>query len=220
MEGLRLAIALLLTGYAFAGTEPRPKVLDYPVHVSIEELELGAEYLVHSFSNGKQSYFTPDYLVIEVAVYPAKGREIEINNGQFALRINRKKQTLGPQPPGFVAASLKYPDWTWHPGVTATAGIGDEGVTIGRQPRVNRFPGDPTEQQTRLPRVPGAAKPEPPEESRADVVVVEKALLEEPARFPASGFLYFPYSGKAEKIKALDLIYQGLAGEVVLTMLP
>ena len=38
--------------------------------MSFANQALGAEYMVHSFGSNGQMFFTEDYLVVEVALYP------------------------------------------------------------------------------------------------------------------------------------------------------
>jgi hypothetical protein len=174
------------------------------------DLGLGAEYLVHSFSAGRQTFVAPRYLVVEVAVLPAKGQAVELGAGQFLLRINGKpKDVLQSEAPAFVAASLKYPDWEGSRGLQTEVGLGP--VTIGRPPTVGRFPGDSREPQPRMP--PGAPDQNPAglereENLTAPEAVVDAALPEGRATGPVSGHLYFPYRGKVKSLKSLELIFQ------------
>lgn len=206
-----------------SGTTPKGAAGDYPVQGKAGELALGAEYLVHSVSSGQQTFVAPDYLVVQVAVYPPKGQPVEISAGQFRLRINGKKGTLYPQAPGFVAASLKYPDWEYRPTLEAGAGIGGGGVTIGRPNPVERFPGDrrPTEGSAPPPpqvpaQVPGGVEKQPAQ--TAAEAVVDAALPEGRATGPVSGHLYFPYKGKLKSIKSLELIFEQGERQTVLKL--
>ena len=47
------ALAGLLA--AQSGTAPKASAQDYPVHAKLEKLSIGAEYLVHSFSRGRET---------------------------------------------------------------------------------------------------------------------------------------------------------------------
>src|SRR5579863_3176985 len=141
------ALALVSASWLFgqaAGTAPKPAPTDYPVHAAFGALAIGAEYLVHSIPAGDQTLFAADYLVVEVAVFPGHGTPVEIGTLSFGLRINGRKQLIYPDAPGFVAASLKYPDWEPHANAQARVGVGenDTGVIIGAPPAVGRFPGD------------------------------------------------------------------------------
>lgn len=201
------------------GTEPKAAPGDYPARATLDKLAIGAEYLVHSFFGHGQTFFTSDYLVVEVALFPARDETLTVSQGQFTLRINGKKQPILPQAPGFVAASLKYPDWVRRPTLEAAAGTGNAGVILGRPERVERFPGDPRPRQTRLPQPPRTPEAEKEPPVSADQVVSETALPEREARGPISGYLYFAYKGKTKSIRSLELIYAGPAGTAVLKLL-
>ena len=199
--------------------EPRPKPSEYSQQAKLPKATLAAEFLAHSYSGEGRMFFTEEYFVIEVAIYPEKGETIELNNSQFQLRLNGKKQTLFPQNPEMAAASIKYSDWVNRPHVEATAGVGDDTVTVGRpRPQQGPFPGGGPN-QTPMPRAPepdyknqGERKaPQSPGD-----VVKETALEQGPHKAPVAGHLYFPYAGKAKSLKSIELLYNGPAGEAVL----
>jgi hypothetical protein len=208
----------LWTAAAQNGTRPKDKPTDYPAHTTSDQVVLGAEYLVHSVPGAGETYFVPNYLVVEVACFPAKGARPNLQAGQFTLRINGKRDVVFPQAPSFVAASLKYPDWERRPRLVGEAGP----VIIGRPERVERFPGDPRPGRTRLPeppRAPDTGSPREPAMS-AEELVVDAALPEGEAAGPVSGYLYFAYRGKTKKIKSLELLWSGGEEPVVLELLP
>jgi hypothetical protein len=206
------ALWLLLAATACAqGTTPKLKPEDYPVHVRLGELGIAADYLVHSIPGFGRTYVAEAYLVVEVAMFPARGQTAEVKAGGFAMRLNGKKERLSPQAPEFVAASLKYPDWTSGPSATVRGDVGNTGVILGRPAPTERFPGDPSGR--RLPNPPRA----PDAENRsgqdaapavtAPEAVLSSALPEGPTRFPVSGCLYFAFKGKLKSIKSLELLY-------------
>lgn len=218
--------ALLLAAPLLAADlkPPRTEPSHFPVQATAGSLTIAAEYLVRGLPAGRQVFFVRDFLVVEVALFTAKGTEASVKSGAFSLRLNNERIPLQPASPGAVAASFKYDDWTQRPTVEATAGVGDAGVLIGRPQRSERFPGDPSVGQRRLPnpprvetqpdrsgieRVPG----EKPEEA-----AVALALPEETITAPARGYLYFPYSGKTKSIKKAVLLFQGAHGEVTLNL--
>jgi hypothetical protein len=178
-----------------------------------------AEFQVRSISGGGGVFISEDHIVIEVTVTPPEKREIAVSHSQFTVRMNGKKRVLLPASPQFVAASFKYPDWYEPRGMQAQAGP----VILGRPEISERFPGDPTPSRTRLPRAPRAPEPESrsgveQEEARPEELAVSKALLEGPASLPVTGYLYFPYRGAIKKIKSLELIYKGPAGDATIKL--
>lgn len=61
--------------------EPKRKAADYPASARGEGFEIGA--LVYTLQAGKDSFFVPDYLIVEVAVFPAKGEALDLSAGHF-----------------------------------------------------------------------------------------------------------------------------------------
>lgn len=209
---------------AQAGVEPKAAATDYPVHAAAGEIAIGAEYLVHSYSHDGQTYFAPDYLVVEIGLFPQKGREVPISSGQFMLRINGKKDVLLPEPPGFVGASLKYSDWERKPRVETGVGIGGADVIIGRRVPTPRFPGDRREEARRTPPViqapgqvsSGVEREEPVTPGEA---AVASALPDGSYTKAAAGNLYFRYSGKTKSIKKLELLFRQGEQETTLRLM-
>lgn len=224
LAAIAAVCTLLAAQTAPEGTPVKPKAADYPIHARAGNLEIAAEYMVRSFGLDGQMFATGDYLVVEVALFPPRGETLTVSTAAFTLRMNGRKQLIHPQAPGFVAASLKYPDWQQSPRLEAGAGTGNTGVIIGRPDPVERFPGDPRA-RTRLPAPPRAPGPENRSgierkpEPAADEIAVRAALPEGPARGPVSGFLYFAYRGKMKSVKSLELVYSGPEGTTALKLL-
>ena len=183
---------------------PRSKASDYPAHLTLPSMEIGAEYMVHSIPAEKGDYFAKEYLVVEVAIFPATKQNPKISSGRFTLRINNKS-TLLAQSAGMVAAALKYPDWEQRPQMTAQAG-----PLIYGAPQVGRFPGDPTQTHP-LPRpAPGQAdsgNTEQQTELPIEEAISHAALPEGVIAEHVKGCLFFRFDGKLKSIKSLDLIY-------------
>ncbi len=214
-------IAALLTAYCAlaageSGTTPKPKPELYPVRAEAEGITIAAEYMLHTIASDKQSFVVPDYLVIELAVYPNKGVRPAISAGSFTLRMNGKSGELFPQTPGIVSASLKYSDWENPRGLEVGAGP----VILGRRRPVGRFPGD---------RRADEGYPQPRVETRqstdygdrkltAPEAVIEWALPEGEAGGPVSGFLYYAFKGKPKSIRSLELIYRQGSSQIPLRL--
>lgn len=207
-----LLLCLSLLGAVFAqGTPPKEKPEDYPVHAQARSAGLGAEFMVHSFSSGEQTYLVRHYLVVEVALFPPKGQVVDVHSGNFMIRINGKKQELLPQPPSLVASAVAHPDWEDSPRVQADAGAGPAGVSLGR-PRQVQIPGMPIPgqqgpQPTQVPRDNPSGLP-PRDPVKPELIVLETALPQGEHRGPVSGFLYFAYSRKTSSIRSLELRYE------------
>jgi len=196
------------------GTVPKTSAQDYPAHCKLDKLSIGAEYLVHSFSSGADMFIARDFLVVEVALFPAKGETIVASPAQFTLRINGRKTALEPQPPELVVASLKDPDLRNHPAVQG--GVGP--VIFGAPQPVERFPNDPTVR----PPYPSPGRSQAGVDQRSPVkaedLVVDAALPAGEHHGPVSGYLYFAYRGNLKHIRSLELLFAGPAGPVSLPL--
>ena len=180
------------------------------MHAQARSADVGAEFMVHSFSGSEQTYLVKGFLVVEVALYPPEGRTVDVHSGNFMMRVNGRKQELLPQPPSLVASALTHPEWDGPSRVEAGAGMGDARVTLG-QHRPAQIPGIPmpaqVPQSTRVPKDDPSGLP-PRELVKPEKLVLDTALPQGEARRPVSGFLYFAYSGKASSIKSLELRYE------------
>jgi len=196
--------------------DAKPKAADYPLHTSVGDVSIGAEYLVHSIPVGDQTYLAADYLVVEVAVYPKAHDPIVITDETFTLRVNGKKQVIYPQSPGFVAASMKYPDW--EPRVSKEVSVGP--VVIGRPTPVGRFPDDT--RGNRLPKAPKAPDDQRNIEQQAPDdpadVLARVGLPQGEVSKPVTGFLYFHYKARPKSIHSVELVCQTKAGSSTLQL--
>jgi hypothetical protein len=214
---MRSLCLLLLASTAFAqGTDPKAKPDDYPVQAEAKVLGqpvgVGSEFMVHSFSRGEETYIAPDFLVIEVALFPVKGASLTVSPSQFSLRINGKKQVLVPQSPQLVASSLTHSEWRSGPRFEAGGGLGGIGIGTG-QPRPANIPGQP-QPGTGIPPNPGGVSQDNPDgvatrpHVKPEELAVQTALPSGDFRKPVSGFLYFSFKGKSSSIKSLELLYE------------
>lgn len=201
-------LALLVLCAASAQYEVPRKANEYPAHAVWPQFDVGAEYLIHSVPSESGSIYARDYLVIEVAIYPSKG-PVTVLSSHFVLRVNDRKAALYPESPGFVAASVKYPNWSQDRSAVGTAQVGDGTVMIGPRP-ASRFPGDPTASAPPVgtqPRTEEDPKPEPGPTVSVEDLIARAALPEGEARVPWKGCLYFAYDGKLKSIHKLELEY-------------
>jgi hypothetical protein len=199
----------LAAGLSFAqGTKPKPAPTDYDVHLSDGPLDVGAEYMVHSFSNGEQMYLAEKFLVVEIALYPVmKADEVNVDMHKIGLRINNKT-LLQPVDPKQVAGSLKPSRWGMQSGgMNGGIGAGPINIPMGGQ--------SPYPPQQRTPNPPRAPEQDPPggierNKTNAEDVLLETALPPGPHKGAVSGFVYFFYNGKSSSLKSVDLEYNSV----------
>jgi len=209
---MRYLLLLCSIFLLFGGTETKPKVDDYEVHAQAKNVAIGAEYTVHSFSRGEQMFIANDYLVMEVALFPAKGATIDVLRGDFSLRIN-KKEPLDAAEPTLVVAQMEHPEWQPprdRPHPEGGVAVGNIGVVINA-PQANPNP-FPTSRTTGAPPPVEIPKDNPSGVTKQQVdpsaLLLATALEEGQHHAPISGFLYFPFRGNLKSIKTLELLYQ------------
>lgn len=212
--------AIAALGLQAQSLTPREKAEDYPAHAALKDgFTLAADYLVHTLpvKNGA-ALLAGDYLVIEIAAYGPKISKIDLSLGNFTLRVNGKTE-LTPESAGTVAASIKFPDWRTKPHVELEGGTGNSTVGYG-QPRVARFPGDPTApppRQNPLPEQnPAGLEKDPP--VSIEQRVQASALGTGEMSPPFAGLVFFPFQGKTKKIKTLEVVYESPQGRAVLKL--
>ena len=208
---MRVFLLFLAAALAYAqGTKPKPAPADYEVHLSDGPLDIGAEYMVHSFSNGEDMFIAEQFLVVEVALYPLmKDDQVNVDYKKFGLRLN-SRTLLAPVPPAQVADALRGTPWfrqDQQPGLNGSVGAGPIDYPVGG--------GSPYPPQRRAPNPPRAPDPDPPggiERTRvsAEEVLRQTALPPGPHKGPVSGFVYFYYKGKPSSLKTVELDYDGL----------
>jgi hypothetical protein len=205
---MRHLACLFVATLAWAqGTDPRPKADEYDVHTRVIGVEIGAEYMVSSFSGQGKTFIAPDHLVVEVALFPPKGEMAAVGAGDFALRVDGR--VLRPITAQMVVTAMQRQEWKQPKGVQATAGMGNDTVTLGGPQR--QIP--PYGRTGRTPPAPRAPDPDyrgnvpAGEPVKAEELVVSTALPEGTFKGPVSGFLYFPFTGKVTRIRTVELLY-------------
>lgn len=207
----RLICATWLVGAAAPslaneGTVTKAKPSEYPAHIRTAEFTLAADYTVRTVVAPARTVFLKDYLVVEVAIFPELGKPVLASGSRFRLRLNGSKGVFYPQSAGMVAASLRYADWEHNRELTVQAGP----VILGRTPASGRFPGDP-EAASRAPvpsPVPSETVKQRPEAVSDEEIVTEFALREAPVTLPVSGYLYFAWKGKPQKLSKVELLFE------------
>jgi hypothetical protein len=197
------------------GTPPKASASEYPITGHWANLDLGADYMVHSFGTGEQLYMAENFLVVEIALFPEKGQSVTVEYGPFQLQINGKKTLLQPLAPAFAASNLNRRDPNQGGPLAGInlGGIGIGGGGGGGQRGGSPYPGGPDDQR-RLPtppRAPGTDDSEMKPVVRAEDILVRTALPGGTFKGPVSGFLYFPYAGKASSVKTADLWFHDVA---------
>jgi|SRR5579871_1012637 len=210
--GFRALSAVSLVSLALSAQEPaRVKASDYPAHIKLSNVELGARYLGHNVPARRGVYVLKDFLVVEMGVFPTLKDPVHIETFRFTLQVNGTKNPVA-QPARYVATAAKYKNADWQAHSTAAPA---QEVTFGGEPTHQRFPGaddDPSP----MPRSSIALQPESSGDSTAvepvNISVTNAALPEGPVSLPTKGCLYFRFDGNSEAIRSLELVYDSPSG--------
>ena len=187
------------------GMPPRATPGDYPSRAQAGDVTVAAEFMGHSVPRPEGPLSTEEYVVVETGFFGSQAERIKLSTEDFSLRVNGKKTPLSSQPYGFVVRSLKDPQWA--PPVPAGSSKSSK-TSFG-----NGGQGDSTSTP--------APVHVPIELQRAMAQHLQKASLPEGDRsLPQAGLIYFPYRGKVESIRSIELIYAGPAGKATLTLQP
>lgn len=208
---------------ALKGTAPRESAARYPVHGELDGVAIGAALLT---PDEVQHAFTTDLnrccSVVEVALYPDKGKALEIAREDFTFRVAGTHTPAKPAGPNLLALTLQQ-------AASARRDIspsGSVGVVYGTGGGY-----DPTTGQTRGRGVStsvamgvgvGGSGGKPASTGRAreimEAELSEKGLPEGIVSAPVAGYLYFPLTTK--KKKAARQLEYTLAGQNVVLALP
>lgn len=210
---------------AMVAQSAAPRTVEaYPARVTLGNVALAAEFMVHAIPTANGAYFSKDYLVVDAAFFSALPSRLALSASYFTLRVDGKKTVILPQAPGMVIRSIESPEWTDRasPTVIGGVGVGNSTVILGPRAPTGRFPGDPTVRRPPVSVPPAQTSHDTTEKTPAppaDEQILASAMPETERSLPISGLLFFAYKGKAEKIKSVELIYEGPAGKATLKLL-
>jgi len=184
------------------GMPPRAAPSDYQAQARAGAVTIAAEFKGHAIPPPEAPLTTEEYVVVEVGLFGEPGARTTISSGDFSLRINGKKEPLPSEPYGLVLASVKDPEY--------------EPPKPAAKSKTNIGGGDRQDDGG-----PPAPVKIPIELQRAMAKRVQKATLAEGDRaLPQAGLIYFPYRGKTQRIRSLELIYAGSAGKAAFPLQP
>lgn len=198
-----LTLPLLATGPQ--GTVPRGMALEYPAHAQANGATIGARLLtakqVHSsFSTDLNSCC----LVVEVALYPAKGKSIDVSLNDFALQAGNTDHAVKPSSATLLAAELQKHNEPstgtnvqvspvvhvgYESGVDPITGQRVHGVDYGVGVGVGVGGSDPSMSPASTPR----------DRDVMQLELSEKGLPQVDTSAPVAGYIYFRLSKDSKK---------------------
>ena len=195
------------------GMPARATPADYQTHVQAGTLTIAADFDGHSIPTlDGTTLSTPEYVVVETAVFGPPGARIKLSIDDFALRIKGKKVPLPSEPYGLVVKSVKDPEWEPPEVAQAKEAKSKTSLSSGEED---------TQVQKGEPKATPTPVKVPVEVQRAWAQRVQKVTLPEGDRaLPLAGLIFFQYRGKTQGIHSIELIYAGPAGKASLTLQP
>lgn len=220
-----LASFALISTLACAGDgrAPRASSADYPVRqdtkdATIAAVRVPAEQLNKSFP----SDLAKKYIVVEVAIYPKDGANVEIAAKDFSLRLGETGEAH-PDTAEEVAwmwrpHNTPRPDTNGNTHVTAETGVivasGQDPATGRRVNSVGTYEGVGV---SNYPTQPPPASSSRVDADRLETKLDNWALPEGKTTSPIAGYLYFPLPSKKPK-GALRLEYERGNSTATLTL--
>jgi hypothetical protein len=187
------------------GLPPRATPGDYPSQTQVGAVTIAAEFKGHSVPTSEGTLTTSDYIVVEAAFFGPPDSRLKLSVDDFSIRVNGKKVSLPAQPFGMVFHSLKDPELEPPASAKNKTNVNSGGAGAGGGQ------GDPPPTPPKVPF----------ETIRSQQQRTQKASMAEGDRLlPQAGLIYFPYTGKAEKIQKLELTYEGPAGKATFALQP
>ena len=204
------------------GTRPRSEASKYPISAEKEGFKLGARLL--SKHEVMQTFVTDlhrAYVVVEVALYPAKD-EIDTANNDFTLQISGMDAEFRPQDPTLIAADLQEAAPAQRQvGIVPYGSVGYESGPRRNDPYGNQTGGRGVRTSVGVGVI---LDRNPPASTSQDQRVMEqeledKGLPEGVTDAPIAGYLYFAVE-KLPKNAEHRLEYQMEHGEKLVLLLP
>ena len=212
----KFALFAAVLGCALASAQnppaPRASATEYPASQMQPQYSIGAKVL--SKTQIQNSFAAPlagRYVVVEIGIYPANGKTLDLQKAAFALRTADGKDMVNPAAPEEIASILQqrppssrdvalyptanvgYVTWPVYNG-TGTKQVGGPVVGVGLGVGVNQSTSTATTDSDR---------------KTMETELRDKQLKEGEASKPVAGYLYFPITTK-DRVQ-YQLEYRGLA---------
>ncbi|HLJ45579.1 MAG TPA: hypothetical protein VKU01_06210 [Bryobacteraceae bacterium] len=235
------ALSVLLLTAGSPGIRPRSDASSYPAHQEQANLSIGAALIPHEQA---KKMFTANlehagYMVVEVGVYPAPGKDVDLFPADFTLSVGEGAASLRPVDADTIAeimtGSQKQPTKTYDPhGINTSTGISvgrvsypdpatgrqtggtvvttSAGVGVGGPAPCPGYPCDTGS----YPSSSGKSQTQAANDIAQDLW--SKSLPDGKTSQPVAGYLFFPKPSHKAKDAALELWYNTDNGRVRLPL--
>ena len=190
------SVLLFATAFLMAaqGTAPLKQATDYTNHTEVGGICAGAAIL--SESEVKQRFVTDlrsDYLVVELAIYPRSGEDLEVVTDRIVLHVDGQERALQSENPKVIASLLQRNAASKREVIVVPQVIVGYETGGGRDPvtgTYNRRSGVYTSTGVGV-AIGDAEPPNPKDEETMALELSEKGLPAGVFRRPVAGHLYF-----------------------------
>ena len=218
------AAPLLFADYL--GIPPRPASGDYPVHADSASVSVGASAPTPAQVRKVFGWdWTGHYLFIEVALYPAGGKQLTVAPRDFMLRVGADSQTLSPVDAEGIVPGPKPMSTSPSAGSASPVDVRVR-ETIGYSSGpYNRGVYTDTQVAVAVDNRGGQPAP-PPARTRTDKdfelyrALMDNELPDAKTTKPIAGYLYFRRPKGMKKGDAVELRYYGDPDRLTLTVPP
>lgn len=231
--------ACLLLARDGNGIPPRASSADYPARQTAHGLAVAAaiqppEQVRKLFKTD----ISKGFIVVELAIYPEPGKDVEVLTRDFVLSIGSDSMTMARAVTPGTVAEMVYPDKVSQPQVpgkvqvynTETIGYGSGGYdpATGRQRPGGVYTGSSVGVGVGGAGAPdGSRAPDPPRQTSKDrdrttleQQVADKALPEGKTTQAVAGYLYFPKPSGKSKNGSFDVTYSGAESPIRMSLPP
>ena len=220
MNRIALMLVAVIAALANNGIRPRGSPADYPAHVTSDGVTIASAVVPAA---QVRKIFATDlnrggYVVVEVAVYPESGGEVDVSSGDFMLSATGESSAIPPVSARSIAGVLDRKNSP--PLVRDTDVTTSVGYETGTDPVTGRRVSGTYTGVAVANGPPGSLAPPPsgPDPWTMKQELEERSLPEGKTSQPVAGYLYFPKRSKKSRNAGYDLTYYGASNKVRLVI--
>jgi len=220
MKRIGLMLVAVIAAFASNGIRPRGSPADYSAHATSDGVTIAAAVVPPA---QVRKIFAADlngggYIVVEVAVYPESGRDVDVSSGDFMLSPAGETSAVAPVSARSIAGVLdrkNSPPRSRDTNVGVAIGYETGNDPVTGQRRSGTYTGVALENGPQGTLGPPAAGPDPWTMKQE---LEERSLPDGKSIQPVAGYLYFPKLSKKSRNAGYDLTYYGVNSKVRLSI--
>ena len=220
MNRIALMLVAVIAALANNGIRPRGSPADYPAHVTSDGVTIASAVVPAA---QVRKIFAMDlnrggYVVVEVAVYPESGGEVDVSSGDFMLSATGESSAIPPVSARSIAGVLdrkNSPQRSRDTNVGVAIGYETGTDPVTGQRRSGTYTGVAVANGP-----PGTLGPPPtgPDPWTMQQELEERSLPDGKSTQPVAGYLYFPKLSKKSRNGGYDLTYYGVSSKIRLSI--